>query len=309
MSKALPRALFGIPRLPSFMVITSSMDNGKDSGSREAVFSAKWVYPANSKFRSIGRGDNNGFPTLNANSPKMSKLFCAHRLSAMSKAHLFDGFRRRFHAKMLRSQLFTRLRRGFLAEIMWRSAARNRIAKHKLSLFLKSRRGLFLASLRLPISLVGFRRAFHAQTRASNTINVETALSKRVEGVKEVLFTRRQHLRKQHQFQDFEGESVKTILIPGILQVPVMVDALSESIPMGLLAHTQVYRAANVELAGNGTGDLVNARCAGDSGRIHDLNRLLFSALLLFAVRMQGYISSGGVITPSLDSDLSIHSF
>ena len=147
------------------------------------------------------------------------------------------------------------------------------------------------------------------QSRASNTSNVETMAPEGAKFREIVLLTGGQQFRDKHEFQDFKGEGISAVLVPGMLQHCIAMFIASKRAGMASLAITKIDRAANVELAGNGANDLVNTRCVGDSGRIHDLNCLLFSALLLCAVGVQGYTFSVGVITSSLDSDLSIHSF
>lgn len=95
-------------------------------------------------------------------------------------------------------------------------------------------------------------------------IKVEAILSKWFERIKPVLLT--SNLKYgEHQFQDFEGKGLFTVLIPGILQFGIMVLIVSERIEMLVASVAKLNSTANVELASNGTSDLINAGCIGDA--------------------------------------------
>src|SRR6266702_554297 len=112
------------------------------------------------------------------------------------------------------------------------------------------------------------RRILHSQVRTGNGGNVEAALPKRVEGVKEVLFARRQKLREKHQFQYLENERTFAILGKCSLQLRIFMRGVSQGIEVILPAYAQVDGASNVELAIDRVGNAIDARCVGDRGHV-----------------------------------------
>ncbi len=101
------------------------------------------------------------------------------------------------------------------------------------------------------------------KTRTGNTVKIKALLAKRFELVKPVLLSCGQG-HGQDEFQDFEGESIGSVLIPCCKQLRVMVLVALKMAEMSVAALIKVHGAANIDFSGNNTGDAVNARCGGD---------------------------------------------
>src|SRR5487761_1083855 len=102
-------------------------------------------------------------------------------------------------------------------------------------------------------------RIFHTERRSGNGIKVKPAFANRFEGVKVVLLAGSQQVGDHHQLKDIEDKGLISILLPGRLQLGVMMLAALKTSKVGFSPLTQVDGATDIAFAGNRTGDAINA--------------------------------------------------
>ncbi len=117
------------------------------------------------------------------------------------------------------------------------------------------------------------------QSRASNTSNVETMAPEGAKFREIVLLTGGQQFRDKHEFQDFKGEGISAVFVPGALKRDAVVNIATQILEMFIAARAQIHGATDVDFAGGSASNAVDTRCVGDRRSVHALNCLSFSAL------------------------------
>src|SRR5260221_5498930 len=215
------------------------------------MFSSKSGYALNKVFRAVWVGDNESCHTSSVGSirdtilgtsgfthytpKKRCASFCFRCITLLgtklSLSHFFAGFIAHRMAHAHNSKHF------FCFVAMLSAFAR-------FGMFVLDFIAVRLAQISNSQFFACFKRDLRTQTRACNTVNVETLVAKRLKFIKPELLTCRQEVREKHQFDHFIDECVRAILIPCALQFLV-----GMSLVRKIMA---VFLASVLEIESNG---------------------------------------------------------
>jgi hypothetical protein len=138
-----------------------------------------------------------------------------------------------------------------------------------------------------------FWRALYPQSGTCNAGNIKAFVAlKWLQLVKPILLTSCQKFREQYEFQNLENKRSLSIFVPCMLQFGITVSTATKIAAMVFPTNAQVNSTSNVDLAIDGTGNAINARCGGDLTGGHMLTPLVRPLMSFLLPGSQGYSSS-----------------
>lgn len=258
-----------------------------DSNKRSVVnpmFHAKRSYSANMVLITSGRNGNKHLHS-------MAVLFWLALAPFLDGAHFCDTFRGVFFAKPRLLTFFqcTHLLAGFWG-----------------SLFTKV---FSIADLRCTHLCPSDNVVLPSQIGTGVWGKIEALVSKWLECINPMLFTKSQEFREKHQLQNFKRKCIFAVFVPRTLQNPVMVDFSGKLAAVFNPAPTQVGCTAHVNSPVGATKDAIYTRDCGDFIGKHIPNCLSLVPCLFRCQAGKATRFSQGLITPLLDSILILPFF